>query len=270
MSSWWEQIVSVSVSGMASSPAITGRAPSGAIASAAAEDDIVFEPSQQQEEDTELMVWMGQDIGLGNTGSPDTIEARGSARTAPGSLMPASRAEASIYAWGRTEVQRFQDRLIESGLVQAEDIRYGVRDAATLSAWGQMVDAAAGSYLAGVRKSPWDIADEFAVAPPVPAEDKGPGRVQANPQDVRALAESTAKAVIGRGELTAEEQARFEASYRQWEAPYLGHSEAAPPGQAATQQFAEDAVREIDPLKADARKVAGKADLFARMLRGDA
>lgn len=202
-------------------------------------------------------VYMGQ---TGVPGDPNRVPGD----TPTTNIVPRSQAYGDIYGWSSDQVKAFQEQLIAAGIVTPDQVRLGARDAATVGAWQNLADQAAIAYAGGNQRSPQSLlAEQQAAGPPA-----GQGRQATNPEDVKAAAEDAAKAVLGRTELTVDEQAKVEAAWRAREAPFLGTSTLAAPDAQANSKFFEDQVRQLDPMKADARKVVGAAGVLQKMLTG--
>lgn len=93
-------------------------------------------------------------------------------------------------------------------------------------------------------------------------------RAATNPLDFRAMGDQMGRAGIGRG-LTDREEEQFASAAAAFEAPSLNSdSTVSGPGAAGWEKWAEGQVREIDPLKFDARKVARYGSVIAEALRG--
>ena len=218
----------------------------------------------------ELPVWMGSTRRTGMARTRGTTQSR---------VVPLSEAYAEFYAWTDAQLQKFQEEAYARGYygnVDREDVPFGEYDEDTLSIWTKMVDRSAGFYSQGKRVSPMKALTMSAGRTPTGDESDGPAplvTVLSNPDDVAKVFKAGVRTVLGK-KVSQAEVDKFVAAYRSQEAALQQQSynmEVNETGgtvteMASAQVQAEIAAREIDPTKADSRKVVSQFDSLVKML----
>lgn len=270
---WWEWIAEGAAREVAESPA--GQALLGGDLGATAADrgytlDLsgggAYAPSDPD-------VFMGGPSRLGRTGSPDTQEAREA--VSQQRVMPRSAALGSFYGWGRDDLEEFQRQAVAAGLIDEDQVRYGVRDAVTYSIWQGLVDQSADAYSVGVRLAPMDLLGEYMSRP----VDRGPERqpftaVVSNPDDLEREIREGFKEAIGSGKvpeerlraLVAKMQGMERAAQRaEYDAAETGGEVVRPP---SMETFIEEEAQRENPAAFDAHKFLDRFSVVADMLGG--
>lgn len=215
------------------------------------------------------------DLSAGRTtGSPDDPPAwDGSAN------VPVSQLYNRFYVLSDAELRRFQQAAVTAGIVKPENMRFGAYDDETFRLWNSAVNQSAGFLAGGKKVDPFTALEQIAALtppdagkePPVP-----PSAVISHPDSIKAGLKEAAVKVLGGtaglddkrlDQLVAEfQKAQQRAQLAAGQAQREGGTSVAAPEFAA---FAEEQVREVDPLKADSRKVVEKFDVIAKMFRGE-
>lgn len=179
--------------------------------------------------------------------------------------------------FGPATIAELQRQLADAGILDGK-FRIGVWDPSSRSAYKTLLETANGAGVdAPTALANWQAGSEFDPDPEAGPARKGALTIrQSNPDDLRAVFRKSARSVLGM-KIDDERLDRMVAAYQAAEAApqrqaYEMEGEFASPeddlGGTITEApsaatFGEIEAREVDPLKADARKVV---DQFANMV----
>jgi hypothetical protein len=162
---------------------------------------------------------------------------------------------------------QLQVQMKQLGLIGKEQaITLGVWDSTSSNAFQQILAWAntTGSDWRGALADMQASATSFDQTAAVKQTSKA-----SNPLDFAAAGDTIGRSVIGR-ELNDAESKKFIGQAQGQEAPYLtSDATTSAPGQAGFTDWAKDQIREIDPLKADARRKLRVAAAIQNMLIGN-
>jgi hypothetical protein len=196
-------------------------------------------------------VWLGKQDKVTTTGFR---EAPGLKVVSEDKVVSANKAATMFYGWSEDEVRKFQEKAFAAGLYGTYDrtkIPWGDHDEDTLTIWKKMVGRSAGFYEQGQKVTPWEALDKAAeLAPPLDA-DGGATTSVANPLDLQRLLRETGREVLGSGNVPGASGLVSQYQSQQRVAGLEGVETAAP----SAQTFFENALRNMDPKRYDARKV---------------
>lgn len=173
-------------------------------------------------------------------------------------------------------LRMFQERAVAAGLLDPRSVRMGAPDSATVQLWESLLDTSAVYLKVGQKKSVFDLMDLFApTAGQTGGSERAPLTVElSNPDDVKRLMREAAKEALGSGTV---DDAKLDDIVKRWHAEQrnaqtAGYN-AAETGGTVTQApdfetFADQAAREIDPERYDARKMVANFDVIEKMFAG--
>jgi hypothetical protein len=189
-------------------------------------------------------------------------------------VVPLSQAQGSIYSWNEDQIKKFQDQIIDAGMVTKNQITYGGRDATTVAAWNQLVGQSADAFGAGVKMSPSSLLDELK-GHPTPNGGKAPLTISlSNPDDIEAHLQDMFRTKLGQGNIDPSKIDAMVKAYQGQEASYqtqsynqaqTGGTVVQPP---SVDTFADTQAKQIDPTGYDAYKVLDKFSVLEKELTG--
>jgi len=201
----------------------------------------------------------------------------------PAELKTATQVSASLYQMPPDKIAALQDQLYAGGFYKkaAPQIVRGQADDDTAAAWNDLIGLTA---RAAQKRTLSEVLDEAVAAggglkPGVAGSAAAKaGRAPfsptvTNPDDIRDVAQKTAKTVLGRGFSDAE-LARFVGAYQQMETgaqaqDYQATAAGGTTVQAPTMQAAAEAqARQQAPVEAGAHDLANVFDMFSQIIGG--
>lgn len=225
-----------------------------------------------QQESQEPPVWMGQKRQTGMARTRGTYTSR---------VVSLSEATGEFYSWSDAQLRKFQEQAYEAGLygnVDRAEVPFGDFDEDTFSVWSTMVQRSAAFYSQGKKVSPMKALEMAGRSKPVGVIEEVDGppplvTVLSNPDELKKVMQAGARSVLGRKVSDADLEA-FVSSIQGQEAAQqksdygmqVNEQGGTVTKLADPRVQAEVAAREIDPLKADSRKVVGKFDALVGML----
>lgn len=177
---------------------------------------------------------------------------------------------------GSDELKWWQRQLYEAGYYGnklLKDIPQGEPDAATRTAWGQLVQE---SLVRGVPVDQLLVERKAAYGPLLAQNAQGPNPAQtelANPANVKVIADAVGQHVVGR-KLTDKELAAVTATINKSRLRATAASNALGTGAGSfqgpinEQAAAEQTLRELNPVESAATDFANTGDEFLQLLRG--
>ncbi len=229
-----------------------GAPPSSELAEAANELGIDFSAGRQYQDPEDPNVWDGKQY------------------------VKLSQLLNRFYVLQPDELRKFQEDAVRAGLLDPDRVRWESHDPDTYEIWKSALWQSAGFAANQVKVSPFDALASIADRTPPSVQDGPvpPSASVSNPMDIRAGLRAAATSVLGAAldegtldRLVSEFQAeQRRAQLTQQAAARSGGTSVAAPEFAT---FAEQNIREVDPLKADARKKLRAAEVLQGMMTED-
>ena len=172
-------------------------------------------------------------------------------------------------------IARLQRQLAAGGVLTGK-FRIGVWDEPSRNAYRKVLSYANQRGLTDDAEALAELAQTVEFDPgAVEAAERAPLKVNlSNPADIKKLLKSTAKDVLGYGNLDEGTLDRLVATYQSMERQTqtqdynmreTGGTQVAPPDPST---WAEQQVRKVDPVRADSRSVVSAFDQIAQMMNG--